>query len=67
MPENENIFEMSVESVQREAESMIGRGLTDEQLYRVRKGIEAGLNFDIDTVYRTAIEDAAQSDSASGD
>jgi len=67
MPEPENIFEISVESVQREAERMIGRRLTDDELYSVQKGFEAGLNFDIDTVYRTAIEDAVESCSAASD
>lgn len=66
MPENKNIFEISVEAVQREAEEIVGRRLTWEELYRAQKGIEAGLFFDIDTVYRTAIEEAVESNSASG-
>lgn len=45
--------------VQIEAQRIIGRNLTEEELYDVQKGIEAGLSFDIDTVYRAAIEEAA--------
>ncbi len=64
---SKNIFEISIETVQREAEEMIGRRLTYEELYTVQKGIEGGLLFDISTVYRAAFEDAVKSNSISGD
>ena len=65
MLESKNIFEISIESVQREAEEMIERRLTDEELHIVQKGIEAGLLFDISTVYRAAIEEATEYNSVS--
>ena len=60
MEKEENIFEISVEWVQLEAKEIIGRELTDMELFSVKKGIEWGLLFDIDTVFRTAILDAAE-------
>lgn len=60
MEKEENIFEISVNWVQSEAKEIIGRELTDMELFSVKKGIEWGLLFDIDTVFRTAILDAAE-------
>ncbi len=61
MRENENIFEISIEWVQTEAKKLIDRRLTDDEIYSVKKGIEAGLFFDIETVFKTAIEDTTES------
>ncbi len=61
MRENENIFEISIEWVQREAKKLIDRRLTDDEIFSVKKGIESGLFFDIETVFKTAIEDATES------
>ena len=61
MRENENIFEISVERVQIEAKKLINRRLTDDEIYSVKKGIESGLFFDIETVFKTAIENATES------
>lgn len=52
------IFTISVEWVQQEAEQRINRRLTDDELSSVRKGIESGLLFDIDTVFTAAIDNA---------
>lgn len=40
---------------------LIGRSLTDDEINSVKKGIESGMLFDIDTVFRTVIENAAES------
>lgn len=60
MKETENIFEISIEWVQEEAKKQIGRMLTDDEILSVKKGIESGLLFDIETVFRTAIENATE-------
>ncbi len=60
MNENENIFEISIEWVQEEAKKLIGRKLTDDEISSVKKGIESGLLFDIETVFKTAIENATE-------
>ena len=61
MRENENIFQISVEWVQAEAKKQIDRRLTDDEIISVKKGIESGLFFDIETVFKTAIENATES------
>jgi hypothetical protein len=62
MNENENIFEISMEWVQSEAKRRIGRELIGSEIYSVKKGIESGLLFDIDTVFTAAIQMATESD-----
>ena len=57
---NEIIFSIAVEDLQNEAISQVGRKLTDNELYTAKKGIESGLLFDIDTVMKTAIEEAVK-------
>ncbi len=61
MMESENIFEISIECVQTEAKKLIDRRLTDDEIFSVKKGIESGLFFDIDTVFKTAIENVTES------
>jgi len=57
---NEIIFSIAVEDLQNEAINQVGRKLTDNELYTAKKGIESGLLFDIDTVMKTAIEEAVK-------
>jgi len=61
MKEKENIFQISIEWVQLESKKLIGRRLNDNEMNSVKKGIESGLLFDIETVFKTAIENAIQS------
>ena len=58
MENKENIFEISIEWVQLEAEELINRRLSEEELHSVKKGIEWGLLTDIDTVFKAAITTA---------
>ena len=55
------IFLMMVEDLQQEAERLIGRRLTEDEIYLASKCVEAGLLFDMGNVLRTAVEDAASS------
>ena len=51
--QNELAFSISVEDVQLEAVRIIGRTLTEEEIEVAKNGLESGLLFDIDTVYKT--------------
>ena len=52
------IFVIRTEDLQNEAVMNIGRELNEEEILSASKGIEAGLSFDIDTVYKSAINEA---------
>ena len=54
----ESIFNLTVEDLQDQAIDMVGRLLTDNELRIAKKGIESGLSFGIDTVFKAAIEQA---------
>lgn len=51
-----DVFLIQVEDVQDIASDYIGRELTDEELYRVKKGIESGFS-NWDEIVRSAIWD----------
>ena len=54
---DEVLFYISKEDVQNEAMEKLGRHLTDDELYIAQKGLDSGLMFDIDTVYRTIFDE----------
>lgn len=56
----EKVFSISIDDLQREALNVIGKKLTDKELRVAVKGINEGLSFGIDTIFRTAIEEAVE-------
>lgn len=58
---NEAIFLIFRDDLQQEALNVAGRNLTDEELRVAVKGINEGLSFGIDTIFRAAIEEAIES------
>lgn len=55
---NKIIFSVTTCDLQNEAVNLIGRELNEDELYTAKKGIEAGLSFNIDTVLKTAVHEA---------
>ena len=54
------VFVITEDHVQEEASTRIGRRLDEDEMHCVKKGIESGLSFDLDTVLETAIADAVE-------
>lgn len=55
------LFVVTEEDLQAMAKQLIGRKLTEEELRSASKGVEAGLSYGLNTVLKTAIEDAINS------
>ncbi len=53
MEQNDLVFSITLEDLQSEALRIIGRTLTEEEVYIAQNGLEFGLLTDIDTVYKT--------------
>ena len=53
MEDNNIVFSITLEDLQIEANSLIGRSLTEEEIDIAKNGLEWGLLSDIDTVYKT--------------
>lgn len=51
----ELLFYIDKETMQDEAMRTIGRSLTEEELDIAKDGLEWGLTFDIETVYKTIL------------
>jgi hypothetical protein len=52
------VFSVTAGDIQQESVRLIGRKLSDEELDKAVDGIDWGLSFGIDTVFRTAINEA---------
>jgi hypothetical protein len=60
MKDEEILYYINVGWVQAEAKQYINRRLTESELLSVKKGLDWGLNTDIDTVFKAAITGAVE-------
>ena len=60
MADSKTIFKIYEYEIQQFAEERFGRQLTEEELTAAKKCLESGLLFDIDSVYRAAIDAAIE-------
>ncbi|MBZ0201930.1 MAG: hypothetical protein K8I03_02810 [Ignavibacteria bacterium] len=51
--ERTQIFSITLADLQRESSQRLGRRLNNVEIEIAKKGIENGLQFDIDTIYNT--------------
>ena len=58
--DDEVIFVITKQYLQKEARERINRELNDEELKIAKNCIHDGLMFDIDTLFETAIDEATQ-------
>ena len=54
------LFVVTEDDVQEVAKRVLGRKLTEEELYRASKGVEEGLSYGLDIVLETAVKDAVK-------
>lgn len=60
MKDEEILYYINVGWVQAEAKKYVNRRLTESELLSVKKGLDWGLNTDIDTVFKAAINGAVE-------
>ncbi len=51
------LFMISKRSIQQIAQEKLGRQLSEEELEVVKKGLESGLYFDVDSVFDAAFDE----------
>lgn len=57
MQKDEIIFAITKEDLQIEAQRIIGRDLTDDEIFIAKKGLEGGLLTGIETIYQTIFKE----------